>query len=233
MRIAILSDIHGNLPALEAVLAKVRELDAGATYCLGDTVGYGPFPNECVQLVQQNCSVALKGNHECGMMGEAPLDDFNQFGIEAILWSQKIVTKENWDYLRALPFTAFENGITLAHASPRDPNSWEYIMTIGAAQDNFEAFDTPLCFIGHTHVPVIIGQDSSINEFRKGGRFIINVGSVGQPRDGHPEAAFGLYDTELDAYSLIRVPYEIQKTAQAIHDAGLPEFLAQRLFQGV
>ena len=233
MRIAILSDVHANLAALEVVLKELKELKVDITYCLGDTVGYGPFPNECINLVREHCAVVLKGNHDSGLVGETSLDDFNQHGLKAILWSQKLVTKENWDYLRGLPFTSVENNLTLAHSSPHQPNSWTYILTLRAAQENFTAFTTDLCFIGHTHVPVIIGEDSSINKFRKGFRFIINVGSVGQPRDGNPEAAFGLYDTDTSLYSLIRVRYDVQKTAQAILDAGLPDFLAKRLYQGI
>ena len=232
MLIAVLSDIHGNLPAFEEVLKKVEDLKVETLYCLGDTVGYGPFPNECVDLVRKHCSVVLKGNHDSGLIGETPLDDFNHYGVSAIQWSKTVVTKENCEYLRGLPFTAEPNGLTLAHSSPIRPDAWSYILTMRAAQENFGAFKTPLCFIGHTHVPIIIGEDGSVNKYKPGGRHIINVGSVGQPRDGNPDAAFGLYDTVTADYSLIRVHYEVQKTARAIRDLGLPEFLAQRLFQG-
>jgi predicted phosphodiesterase len=233
MRVAIISDIHGNLPALEATLKEVDDLKADVLYCLGDTVGYGPFPNECLDIVRERCSIVLKGNHDSGLIGETSLDDFNQHGLKAILWSQPRVRKDNWDYIRTLPFSAVDNNLTLAHSSPHRPNAWTYILTLRAAQENFAAFSTELCFIGHTHVPVIIGEDSSINKFRKDCRFIINVGSVGQPRDGNSEAAFGMFDTEMKSYSLIRVPYDVEKTAKAIREAGLPEFLARRLFQGV
>ena len=233
MRIAIISDIHGNLPALEAVLKEVSELKADVCYCLGDTVGYGPFPDECLDLVRDRCKIVLKGNHDSGLIGETSLDDFNQHGLKAILWSQQRVRKDNWDYIRSLPYSAVDNGLTLAHSSPHRPNAWTYILTLRAAQENFAAFTTELCFIGHTHVPVIIGEDSSINKFRKDCRFIINVGSVGQPRDGNPEAAFGVYDTDLRSYSLVRVPYDIERMEKAIREAELPEFLARRLSQGV
>ncbi len=233
MRIGIISDIHGNLPALEATLQKLKELHAEIIYCLGDTVGYGPFPNECIEIVRERCTVILKGNHDSGLVGETPLEDFNQHGLKAILWSQKQVTKENADFLRGLPFMTVENGLTLAHSSPYQPDAWTYILTLRAAKENFAAFATNLCFIGHTHVPVVIGEDSSINNFRSTGRYIINVGSVGQPRDGIPDAALGLYDTAIGVYNLIRAPYPVERTANAIRDAGLPDFLAQRLFQGV
>jgi len=232
MLIAVLSDIHGNLPALEEVLKKVEDLKVETLYCLGDTVGYGPFPNECVELVRKRCSVVLKGNHDSGLIGETPLDDFNHYGVSAIQWSKTVVTPENCEYLRGLPYTAEPNGLTLAHSSPIRPDAWSYILTMRAAQENFGAFKTPICFIGHTHVPIIIGEDGAVNKYKPGARHIINVGSVGQPRDGNPDAAFGFFDTVTAEYSLIRVHYEVQKTARAIRDLGLPEFLAQRLFQG-
>jgi diadenosine tetraphosphatase ApaH/serine/threonine PP2A family protein phosphatase len=232
MLIAVISDIHGNLQAFQEVLKKVEELKAETIYCLGDTVGYGPFPNECVDLVRKRCAVVLKGNHDSGLVGDTPLDDFNHYGVSAIQWSKTVVTKENCDYLHALPFTAEPNGLTLTHSSPNKPDAWSYILTMRAAQENFAAFKTALCFIGHTHVPIIIGEDGSVNKYKAGARHIINVGSVGQPRDGNPDAAFGLFDSNTGDYSLIRVHYEVQKTARAIRDVGLPEFLAQRLFQG-
>ena len=232
MLIAVLSDIHGNLEAFQEVLKKVEDLKAEAIYCLGDTVGYGPFPNECVDIVRKRCTLVLKGNHDSGLVGDTPLDDFNHYGVSAIQWSKSVVTKENCDYLRSLPFTAEPNGLTLAHSSPNHPDAWSYILTMRAAQENFAAFKTTLCFIGHTHVPIIIGEDGSVNKYKTGARHIINVGSVGQPRDGNPDAAFGLLDTGTGEYSLVRVHYEVQKTARAIRDVGLPEFLAQRLFQG-
>ena len=233
MRIGIISDIHGNLPALETVLEELKKRNADVVYCLGDTVGYGPFPNECVNLVRERCAQVLKGNHDSGLVGETPLEDFNQHGLKAIVWSQKQVTRENQEYLRGLPFTAVENSLTLAHSSPFSPEAWTYILSMRAAKENFAAFSTNLCFIGHTHVPVIVGEDSSINKFKKNGRFIINVGSVGQPRDGNPDAAMGMYDTELGVYNLVRVPYDVERTAKAIIDAQLPEFLATRLSQGI
>jgi diadenosine tetraphosphatase ApaH/serine/threonine PP2A family protein phosphatase len=232
MLIAVISDIHGNLQALQEVLKRIEELKAETIYCLGDTVGYGPFPNECVDLVRKHCTVVLKGNHDSGLVGDTPLDDFNHYGVSAIQWSRTVVTKENFEYLHSLPFTAEPNGLTLAHSSPIRPDAWSYILTMRAAQENFGAFKTTLCFIGHTHVPIIIGEDGSINKYKVGARHILNVGSVGQPRDGNPDSAFGLFDSGTGEYSLIRVHYEIGKTARAIRDAGLPEFLAQRLFQG-
>ncbi len=232
MRIGIISDIHGNLAALETVLKALRDVGVDSMVCLGDTVGYGPHPNECLALVRENCSVVLKGNHDSGLIGETSVEDFNQYGLRALLWSQERVTDENKEYLRGLPFLVVHEGVTLAHASPMNPGEWSYVLTLRAARVNFDAFSTTICFIGHTHVPVIINEDLTVGDFRRGTRCIINVGSVGQPRDGNPDAAYGIYDTEGKDFALYRVPYDIQKTADAIIAAGLPEYLARRLFHG-
>ena len=233
MRIAIISDIHSNLPALEEVLGKIVELKADATYCLGDIVGYGPFPNECVELIRTKCVTAVKGNHDSGLLGETPTEHFNRYGQAAIEWTKDKITSQGLEYLRSLQIQVVDRGITFVHSSPHKPAEWTYLMSSNQAKKNFSSFSTPLCFIGHTHVPVVIGDDSSMNKFVFGKRFIINVGSVGQPRDGNPESAFGLLDTKERSYRLVRVPYDISKTAQAIEDAGLPAFLGRRLFQGI
>jgi diadenosine tetraphosphatase ApaH/serine/threonine PP2A family protein phosphatase len=233
MIIALISDVHGNLPAAEEVFKAAGELKADVIHCLGDTVGYGPFPNECVDLVRKRCTVILKGNHDSGLVGDTPLTDFNHYGLSAIQWTRTAVSEENQEFLRGLPYTSEQNGMTLAHSSPLNPDAWTYVLTMRAAQENFAAFTTRLCFIGHTHVPVIIGEDGSVNKYTTTLRHIINVGSVGQPRDGNAQAAFGLLNTTTQEFQMVRVPYDIQKTARAIREAGLPEFLAQRLFQGV
>lgn len=230
MRIAIISDIHANLPALEAVLEHAETLDVSAFWCLGDTVGYGPFPNECVSLVRDRCSIVLQGNHDSGLVGETNVEEFNRDGLKAILWSREIVTKENVAFLAKLPLKAIAEGVTLVHASPHNPGSWNYLLSLHAAQSAFEAFDTDLCFVGHTHVPGIIPEKALPG--RDGNRTIINVGSVGQPRDGNPAAAFVFFDSATGSYEIVRVSYDIQRTADAIRKAGLPDFLAKRLFQG-
>jgi diadenosine tetraphosphatase ApaH/serine/threonine PP2A family protein phosphatase len=239
MRIALLSDIHGNLPALHAVLARISTLSVDTIASLGDAVGYGPFPNECVALVRERCAVAVKGNHDAGVLGETPLEDFNRLGRDAIEWTAEVLTVENRAFLSALPLLDVLDVITLVHASPANPPAWTYIITMASAREAFTAFTTPVCCIGHTHVPVVIGEDFSVNVFRNPAepgkepcRFLINVGSVGQPRDGSPDACFGLLDTALWTYEAVRVPYDIEATASAIKAARLPEQLARRLFRG-
>lgn len=233
MRVAIISDIHANLPALESTLAYIEDTNVDAIHCLGDIVGYGPFPNECVDLVRARCKHVVKGNHDSGLAGETSIQDFNQYGRKAIEWTADVITPENLEYLRSLPYSVVENGYTLVHSSPVQPEEWTYVLSRQDAELSFDAFTTDLCFIGHTHVPLIVGEDLSVNKFRKGLRYLINVGSIGQPRDGNPQAAFGLLNTEGPNYELIRVPYDVERTAKAIDDAGLPAFLAHRLFQGM
>jgi putative phosphoesterase len=233
MRVAILSDIHANLPAFEAVLEEIARHDVERIHCLGDIVGYGPFPNECVELVRTRCSIVIKGNHDSGATGETPLRSFSDHARKAIRWTMDHLTGESAEYLKQLPFTHVENHLTLVHASPDDPPAWNYVLTLRDAESAFASFTTDVCFIGHTHVPVVIGEDLSINTYTPRGRFIINVGSVGQPRDQNPAAAFGILDLDSRQYELVRVSYDVDRTQSAIRDAGLPQFLARRLSMGM
>jgi predicted phosphodiesterase len=240
MRLAVLSDIHSNLPALEAVLKQVTAAGVDTLCCLGDIVGYGPFPNECIALVREQAAAVVKGNHDSGVLGETPPTDFNSLGQRALLWTRDRITPDHLEYLRGLPMLTTVGPMTLVHSSPANPGSWTYVMTMDQAREGFRAFTTDVCCIGHTHVPVVIGEDLSINTFRapraipsEPCKFLINVGSVGQPRDGDPRAAFGLLDTTAWTYELIRVEYDVEGTAAAILKAGLPEALARRLYRGV
>jgi putative phosphoesterase len=233
MKIALLSDIHSNLPALESVLELVTDLKADVLYCLGDIVGYGPFPNECVDLVRSQFKRVVRGNHDAGASGQADIEHFNKYGQAAIKWTRATLTSENLAYLMNLPLTFTQDEITIVHASPVRPAEWTYVLSLHEALECFQAFTTQNCFVGHTHIPIIVGDDLTTNHYRKGKRHLINVGSVGQPRDGNPNAAFGMLDTTADVYTLHRVPYEIKRTSNAIKDAGLPTFLGKRLHRGI
>ncbi|MDH4071440.1 MAG: metallophosphatase family protein [Ignavibacteria bacterium] len=233
MKTAVISDIHSNLEALEAVLRRIDDLEVSTILCLGDIVGYGPHPNECVDLIRSRCSAVVKGNHDSGTCGETPLDHFNQFGRAAIEWTQENISQENLDYLRELPLKATLPGITIVHSSPVNPGEWEYILTLNQAIDCFNSFDTPVCFIGHTHVPIIVADNFSAGDFLEGRRHLINAGSVGQPRDHNPRSAFGVFDEEEKTYNLHRVAYDTKNTAKAIRKAGLPSYLGKRLHRGV
>jgi putative phosphoesterase len=233
MRIAVISDIHSNLEALRSVLSAVDQLHPDTVYCLGDIVGYGPYPNECIDLVRTRCSAVVMGNHDSGVLGATPLRHFNQYGRAAVEWTTERVTPQNLAYLNHLSMTQEIGDMTLAHASPLKPEQWNYVVSWPEAKKTFKAFRTTVCCIGHTHVPMIVSEDSGINTFRRNSRFLVNVGSVGQPRDGNPRASFCLLDTESWTCEIHRVEYNIEKTAQAILGAGLPEFLARRLSQGI
>ena len=233
MRIAFISDIHGNLEALERTLEKVHELQSDRIYCLGDIVGYGPYPNECVTIVRERCTAVVQGNHDSGVIGTTPLDEFNSYGQAAIEWTTARLTTAHRRYLESLPLILTEGNLTLTHASPYKPKEWMYVVTWPQAKLAFTAFKSQLCFIGHTHRPLIIGEDQSVDAFNNRGRFLINVGSVGQPRDGFKEASFGFLDTKAWTCEILRVAYNIDRTAEAIQKAGLPEYLARRLYLGI
>jgi putative phosphoesterase len=233
MRIAILSDVHGNLEALQRAIESTRLNSVDATACLGDIVGYGPFPNECVHLVRQICRFVVKGNHDAGGVGDVPLLHFNKEGNTAITWTRQVLTPDNREYLGTLPLTAEMGDLLLVHASPWEPERWTYIATWALATQIFAHFTTSFCCLGHTHFPAIIADDGKMNTLYPGHRHIINPGSVGQPRDGDPRAAYAILDTECHTASIIRVPYDVASTASAIRAAGLPEFLARRLEYGI
>jgi len=233
MRIAVISDIHSNFHALERTFEVIDQLAVDQVFCLGDIVGYGPAPNECIALVRERCAVTVRGNHDSGAIDELPLDHFNSYGESAMRWTRKQLTEENAAFLRNLPFLHVQDSITLAHAAPLNPQSWRYIFAWPDAQRCFAAFSTPYCFIGHTHVPVVVGENGSVNRFQPGIRFLINVGSVGQARDGNPKASFGMLDTGKKTVDIVRLEYDIEGAAQAILKANLPDYLAHRLFMGI
>ncbi len=232
MRIAIISDIHSNLEALTQVFASIDRLKVDRIYCLGDIVGYGPYPNECIELVRKRCHLVVKGNHDSGVVGETPLEDFNDVGRTAIVWTRKKVKKDLLTYLELLPVRSMEGNITLVHASPATPSEWTYILSWPAAEEAFEAMETPLCCIGHTHRPLIIGSDGTVGDFQRDKRYIINVGSVGQPRDGIPSASYALLDDESWTCTIHRVQYDVKKTDRAIRSRRLPSYLGTRLYLG-
>jgi predicted phosphodiesterase len=242
MRVLIISDIHANLAALESVLA-----DAGpyeAAWCLGDLTGYGPNPNECVALVRTLPKlICLVGNHDKAVLGEIDLHVFNGDARAAIEWTQATVTPQTRDYLAALPAEERCGNFTLVHGSPRQP-VWEYILDRYVAQDNFPLFDTSYCLVGHTHQPVAFHEldgslevdeeeaDYSAPRQLNHERLILNPGSVGQPRDNNPDAAYALLDTERDVWEYRRAAYDIAATQNRIRAAQLPERLAARLAYG-
>jgi len=244
MRIALIADIHSNLEALEAVLWDVeRRGPVDAWWCLGDIVGYGPDPAACLRRVRELEARCIAGNHDWGAVGKVALTEFNRAAAEACRWNGEHLGAAERSFLADLPLTV-ENGIfTLAHGSPRDP-IWEYLLSPEQAQDCLALLRTPHGLVGHSHLPLWFGLPEgggalsygSLNEEAplrlSGGRFILNPGSVGQPRDGDPRAAYAIYDSDANAVTGYRVEYDIAAVQAKVVAAGLPATLAQRLSMG-
>lgn len=242
MRILVISDIHANLTAFKTVLADAHG-QWDYVWCLGDVVGYGPDPNECVELLQTMPHLCLAGNHDWAALGRLDIRTFNPDARRAVEWTQETLKPENIAYLEALPVTFVIGNYTLVHASPREP-VWEYILEPLAAALNFPHFETPYCFVGHTHQPVIYEQLSESGDTRaleprygqihsmNGQRQIINPGSIGQPRDQNPDAAYGILDTITGEFEHRRIPYDIPDVQNRMRDYGLPERLVTRLEHG-
>lgn len=241
MRIAVLSDIHGNLEALEAVLDDVARTRADAIYSLGDIVGYGPDPEACVDLVHARAAVSLTGNHDAAAVGLTSLEDFNEFARFGVEWSVSLLDAGRLGYLRSLPFTHRAPGLLCVHASPVEPERWHYIHGIGEIVEQFAAFSERICLVGHTHRPVICAERpgavvewcGSPERLRPGRRYLVNVGSVGQPRDHDPRACYLLFDDQAASLELRRVAYPVETTQRKMRAAGLPGFLTDRLAAGV
>jgi diadenosine tetraphosphatase ApaH/serine/threonine PP2A family protein phosphatase len=241
--VLLISDIHANLVALEAVLAAAGEVDA--VWSLGDLVGYGPRPGECIdRVIALNPAASLIGNHDWAAIGRLQLDEFNPAARFATYWTTAQLSTAHMRYLEELPNRIIEDDWMLVHASPRHP-IWEYVYTARVARENFELFDAPVCFLGHTHVQLYISETMAIQGSHPqqpvdgdellidGTRFIVNPGSVGQPRDNNPDAAFAIYDTDTRLVTFRRVPYDIEETQAQMDAAGLPRPLITRLALGV
>jgi len=243
MRILVISDIHANDTAFEAVL-KHSEGQWDFVWCLGDVVGYGPDPNECVERLKTLPQLCLAGNHDWAALNRLDVKTFNPDARRAVEWTQDTLTAENTEFLEHLPVTFVIGDYTLVHASPREP-IWEYILEPSIAALNFPHFETPYCFVGHTHQPVIYTIDKDekkaksssprYNESYKlnGKRQIINPGSIGQPRDQNPDAAYGLLDLTSGVFEHRRIPYNIRAVQRRMLDYNLPERLITRLEHGL
>ena len=243
MRVAVISDIHGNAQALQEVLAAIEAEAPDAVWCLGDTVGYGPRPNECCSLVQEAADVCLVGNHDLLALGTVVFDaDFNPDASAAGLWTKDVLDERSRSWLESMEPQARLDRAELFHASARDP-VWEYVLAGESALATFELTETPLVLVGHSHVPFAIsleGDELSGAHAPGGtvtdlspGRRLCNPGSVGQPRDGDARAAWLLVDFEAGSASYRRVAYDLEATQAAILEAGLPQSLAERLAHGI
>ncbi len=242
MRYVIFSDIHSNLEALEAVLEAFSKERVDKYLCLGDIVGYGADPNECARRVKALAPFVVAGNHDWACMDKTNIIDyFNDAAKTAILWTKKTLDEAGKEYLNSLELVKREDNIMLVHATLENPQEFGYIQTLGAAKRSLDLLDsTNVCFIGHSHAPVIFLEDGGQirYSFRKhikiapNIKYIINVGSVGQPRDGNPQSCYAVYDSDLGTVEIKRIKYNVKKAKRKIIAAGLPYFLADRLEMG-
>jgi predicted phosphodiesterase len=245
LRVAVISDIHGNLYALEAVLAALEKDPPDEIWSLGDTIGYGPRPNRCAALMQERATVALAGNHDLGILEATGVPGLLEFSHDAAAsgrWTQQVLNDEARSYLGGLEPQAKVDGAELFHGSPRDP-VWDYVLTAEGALDALERTEAPLVLVGHSHVALAIGvtgetldgglapEGSEVDLAR--GRWLLNPGSVGQPRDGDPRAAYLMIDFDTRRAQFRRVPYPVERTQAEIRERNLPEALAERLAHGL
>ena len=241
MRYAIFSDVHSNIEAFQFVLKEIEKLNIDQRLFLGDIVGYGANPNEAIDMLKSSADIILAGNHDYAAVDMTDITYFNPHAKEAILWTKEILKQDHKEYLKKLPVTMVVDNITLAHSSPKEPLMWHYIINTFDAMENLDYFNTPLCFIGHSHYPAIIESDASgrintpkdkIIKLNSNSKYIINDGSVGQPRDRNPDASFIVYDSSNMTIEFKRVPYDIKSAQEKMRREGLPEYLIDRLTHG-
>ncbi|MGC1853578.1 MAG: metallophosphoesterase family protein [Solirubrobacterales bacterium] len=246
MRVATITDIHANLPALEAVLEEIDDADVDEIWCLGDVVGYGAEPDECADLVREHCTISLVGNHDLAVLGTLDIASFSEAAAEAVAWTRENVSERTLAMLRELEPAGERDGVALFHASPRDP-IWEYVLSAEQADACLDVQGARIALIGHSHVSLFFvraaaeGQGDEIRGAQSSddtlldlaaGRWLINPGSVGQPRDGDPRAAWLELDTSEWTARFHRVRYDVGRAAASISSAGLPQRLADRLQVG-
>jgi len=238
---AFISDVHSNLEALCAVFDNIERRGVSDVCFIGDAVGYGPDPNECLDLLKERCRAFVAGNHDWAVLGYTPTDYFNPNARAAIEWTVNVISEEGIAFLKSFGIIKVipEGRFFLVHATPKDPDSWNYIRTLYDAEVNFHYFEEHACISGHSHMPVIIERLPS-GEFlhcrdrvrhSETSRYLINAGSVGQPRDGDPRASYVIISG--DDIEIIRVDYDFCKTQIKMREAGLPESLIERLERGV
>ncbi|MBD3390688.1 MAG: metallophosphoesterase [Chitinivibrionales bacterium] len=243
MKTAIISDIHANLEALQAVMDDIGSQSVDEIVCLGDVVGYGANPNECVAIVNKQCPVTILGNHDAAALGNLSTEHFNIHAKVAIEWTAEHLNTQATTFLEGLPLAKNDGNRTYVHATPYEPKMWYYITSLEEAAFNFQFFSTQFCFVGHTHIPIIIVLDKDKELYvhqeesvafgeLDNARFLINVGSVGQPRDHNPAACYGIVDSEKQVFAYRRVTYDIKKAQSKMKKIRMPEFLVLRLEEG-
>jgi diadenosine tetraphosphatase ApaH/serine/threonine PP2A family protein phosphatase len=244
MKYGILGDIHGNLSALRAVLAALEKERVDLYLSVGDVVGYGAAPRECIEVLREIGATVVKGNHDAACVGELDVMYFNNYARAAVQWTQKVLSKKDSKWLADLELIANLEHACVAHGTYYRPELFDYVQSTTDADPSLDALRLPVCFVGHTHYPVTLlrlrddpvrtayTEDKEV-DLSESHRALINVGSVGQPRDEDPRAAYAVYDSDRERVWIKRVEYDIECEAQRIRAAGLPSALAERLFLGV
>lgn len=238
MKFGILGDIHSNLEALDVVLEFLRK-EVDRYISVGDLVGYAASPNECIDKVRGIGATVVVGNHDCAVTGKTDIANFNPYAREAVIWTKETLTKDNFSYLSTIDLIIHADNCSIVHASLDNPDDWTYIMSIDEADLSFRFQETPICFVGHTHYPGIFRSDGKYTPFDEGEyalkgnyKYLVNVGSIGQPRDGIPEACAVIFDSDRSVVKMKRIGYNIKKAQDKIIKAGLPKILANRLAFG-
>jgi len=239
MRYLLISDIHGNLEALQATLDAAEHLMPYQLMCLGDIVGYGADPAACINLVGDRANLMLAGNHDLAVAGLIPHEGFNPVARESVEWTRQNLTNEDRELLSGLPLEYIDGDYCFAHASPIDPMSFHYVRTLEDVAGVFASIGQRFCFVGHTHLPALVAMNQASGRMevirepkiclKDGFRYFINVGSIGQPRDNNPDACMVFLDDEAGALEFLRVSYDITASQEKILAHGLPSFLAERL----
>ncbi len=239
MRYAILSDIHANYDALEAVLKELEKENIDEYVCVGDIVGYGAEPDRCVDRIKKLVVACVAGNHDFATIEKTNIEFFNTYAKEATLWTRNKLSEEDKQYLKDLKLVEDVGDFTVVHGTLYAPALFDYIQTTFDAYLSLQVLKSNLCFVGHSHVPISFFLDDAVTysvepeiDLKPGVKAIINVGSVGQPRDDNPKAAYAIYDTEQSKVWVRRAEYDIEAAAKKIMDAGLPEILGERLKYG-
>lgn len=238
MKYAIISDVHANLEAVEASFREIEILKADRIICLGDLVDYCAQPNEVISIIKNNCDIVILGNHDEAQYKHSISDRFREFARISSVHTRGVLDPVHLKYIKSLSLTHSENDLFFVHASPFEPSSYKYVLDEDRAKQNFGSFNEKICFIGHSHRPVIFeSTDSGVQIIPEGklntnNRYIINVGSVGQPRDNNNKLSFGFFDTDDFSYSNIRVNYDRVSASIKIYKEGLPVYLAHRILEG-
>lgn len=239
MKYAVISDVHANLEAAEACFREIEKLKADRIICLGDLVDYCAQPNEVISIIRKKCDIVVLGNHDEAQYNFKLSDRFNERARISSIHTRSVLDNDNLEYIKTLKLTCTENNLLFVHSSPLKPNDYRYVLSEDSAAEAFSVFFEQVCFIGHSHKPVIFeSSEDGINitgegQLNRTNRYIINVGSVGQPRDGNPELSFGFFDDEEFLYRNVRVSYDTLSASQKIKNEKLPDFLAERIISGI